>query len=123
MTEFHDIFIDDEPLTDGVVLRRYPDGVETNVPHLVVHHSPTGFEWGYGGSGPADLALNILEAVLTSQDYKGRRVDCWRGQCFALAWKLHQDFKRGFIAGMSTEGGVIYYPAITAWIDEHAKGE
>lgn len=26
----------------------------------VVRHSPTGFEWGYGGSGPADLALSIL---------------------------------------------------------------
>ena len=26
----------------------------------VVHHSPTGLEWGYGGSGPADTALSIL---------------------------------------------------------------
>jgi len=25
-----------------------------------VHHSPTGFEWGYLGSGPADLARSIL---------------------------------------------------------------
>lgn len=25
-----------------------------------VRHSPTGFEWGYGGSGPADLARSIL---------------------------------------------------------------
>ena len=24
------------------------------------YHSPTGFEWGYGGSGPAQLALAIL---------------------------------------------------------------
>ena len=23
-------------------------------------HSPTGFEWGYLGSGPADLALSLL---------------------------------------------------------------
>ncbi len=28
-----------------------------------VWHSPSGFEWGYGGSGPADLALNILLAA------------------------------------------------------------
>ena len=27
--------------------------------HLV-RHSPTGFEWGYGGSGPADTARSIL---------------------------------------------------------------
>lgn len=24
------------------------------------NHSPTGFEWGYGGSGPAQLSLAIL---------------------------------------------------------------
>lgn len=29
----------------------------------IVYHSPTGFEWGYPGSGPADLALNILADV------------------------------------------------------------
>lgn len=26
----------------------------------IVKHSPTGLNWGYGGSGPADLALSIL---------------------------------------------------------------
>ena len=26
----------------------------------VVRHSPDGFEWGYMGSGPSDLALSIL---------------------------------------------------------------
>jgi hypothetical protein len=25
-----------------------------------VNHSPTGFEWGYGGSGPSQLAFAIL---------------------------------------------------------------
>jgi len=28
------------------------------------NHSPTGFEWGYGGSGPAQLALALLADVL-----------------------------------------------------------
>jgi len=31
--------------------------------HLLNHlpcHSPDGFEWGYGGSGPADLAIALL---------------------------------------------------------------
>jgi hypothetical protein len=27
-------------------------------------HSPTGFEWGYGGSGPAQLALALAADVL-----------------------------------------------------------
>lgn len=26
----------------------------------IVRHSPTGFSWGYGGSGPADTALSVL---------------------------------------------------------------
>ena len=26
----------------------------------LVNHSPTGFEWGYGGSGPAQLAVAML---------------------------------------------------------------
>jgi hypothetical protein len=34
------------------------------LPHLPeatsARHSPTGFSWGYGGSGPADLARSIL---------------------------------------------------------------
>src|SRR5262249_44342873 len=42
------------------------------------NHSPTGFEWGYGGSGPAQLALALLadhlendeEAVSVYQDFK-----------------------------------------------------
>jgi hypothetical protein len=28
------------------------------------NHSPTGFEWGYGGSGPAQLALALLADAL-----------------------------------------------------------
>jgi hypothetical protein len=42
------------------------------------NHSPTGFEWGYGGSGPAQLALALLadhtgddeEAVMLHYDFK-----------------------------------------------------
>ena len=42
------------------------------------NHSPTGFEWGYGGSGPAQLALAILVDVFGDK---------------TLAVKLHQTFK------------------------------
>lgn len=42
------------------------------VSHLrhVRRHSPGGFEWGYGGSGPADLARSLLIDVL------GERATC-----------------------------------------------
>jgi hypothetical protein len=36
------------------------DGRQLNPRLDLWNHSPTGFEWGYGGSGPAQLALAIL---------------------------------------------------------------
>ena len=36
------------------------DGLPLAPGNDVMNHSPTGFEWGYGGSGPAQLALAIL---------------------------------------------------------------
>jgi hypothetical protein len=44
----------------GVVHLETPDGqVLGRLPH-VIRHSPTGLNWGYGGSGPADCARSIL---------------------------------------------------------------
>jgi len=40
-----------------------PGEMMQEFPQQIVEHSPTGYEWGYGGSGPADLALNILADV------------------------------------------------------------
>jgi len=34
----------------------------------VRNHSPTGFNWGYGGSGPSQLALAILLDCLSKED-------------------------------------------------------
>lgn len=50
--------------------------------HRYVNHSPTGFEWGYTGSGPAQLAFAILldhygapgPALLFYQDFKEREI-------------------------------------------------
>lgn len=43
----------------------------------VWNHSPDGFAWGYGGSGPAQLALAIMlkfysenKAIIYHQDFK-----------------------------------------------------
>lgn len=35
--------------------------------HDIRMHSPDGFEWGYGGSGPAQLALAILADHLDNE--------------------------------------------------------
>jgi hypothetical protein len=49
----------------------------------VRNHSPDGFEWGYGGSGPAQLALAIL---------------CNALQNVELAQELYQAFKWAIVA-------------------------
>ncbi len=72
-----------------VVSIRHANGNVTFLKHRIVLHSPTGFGWGYGGSGPADLALNMLFDYLLRTKTKGAR-------CMAL--DLHQSFKWGFIA-------------------------
>lgn len=78
-----------------------------NVPHRYVVHSPTGFSWGYGGSGPADLALNILALFIPPQE----------------AWRLHQAFKWDVIAGVPHEGTVIEPAAVRAWIERQWAAE
>lgn len=47
------------------------------------NHSPTGLNWGYAGSGPAQLALAILADCLGNNE---------------LAVRLHQAFKRRVVA-------------------------
>lgn len=51
----------------------------------VVNHSPDGFEWGYGGSGPAQLAMGLLLDVGVDEE---------------TARKLYQRFKDSCIAGL-----------------------
>jgi hypothetical protein len=57
-----------------------PDGELRPLPLRtdLFNHSPTGFEWGYAGSGPAQLALALL-ADATRRD--------------ATAVAMHQNFK------------------------------
>lgn len=77
--------------------------VVTNVEHKKVVHSPTGFSWGYHGSGCAEFALNILLRFIDESN--------------AIA--LHQRFKFDFIAKFPEEGGEISYGEIIQWLREH----
>ncbi len=67
----------------------------------LANKSPTGFAWGYGGSGPSQLALAIL-ADHTGDDARALR-------CF-------QDFKRAFIATAPEEGFTLTSAQIEAWV-------
>lgn len=45
-----------------IVMVKGDDGATRPLPprNDIVNHSPDGFSWGYGGSGPSQLALAIL---------------------------------------------------------------
>ena len=67
----------------------------------IVKHSPTGMEWGYLGSGPADTALSILTDIY--------------GKDSEIPEVLYMDFKATFIASMSKDGGELEERKIRDW--------
>ena len=68
------------------------------------NHSPTGLEWGYAGSGPAQLALAILA------DHTGDEV---------YATAQHQRFKREVTGRLPVEQWEILGEYVAAWVDSH----
>lgn len=101
-----------------IVERTGDDGVVCTADLGLRHHSPTGLECGYAGSGPADLALNILEWRIRGLGLAGgRQVELWnKMHCSDLAYELHQKFKSLFIEGMPRSGGRIAVSEIDAFI-------
>ena len=69
----------------------------------VKNHSPDGFNWGYTGSGPAQLALAMLLEVTNDE---------------AKALAHYQDFKFQVIAGITsqTTNWEIEEQKIIAWL-------
>lgn len=74
-----------------------------------VNHSPTGFEWGYFGSGPSQLAFAILYSYLSLQN---REED---------AKGLYMRFKQDFIAGIHEDQWLIHGEQIDIWLDAQWK--
>ena len=84
------------------------EGVETLPlsPSLKLrNHSPTGFEWGYMGSGPSQLSLAIL------LDYFGY-------DNAEMALDLYQDFKMLTVARFSKPEWTLTAEDIDTTIDE-----
>jgi hypothetical protein len=84
----------DEPNSSGESVVTVDDQTLPLSPSLkLMNHSPTGFSWGYGGSGPAQLALAILydyfadqhKALRLYQSFKWKSVALWaQGE----SWKI-----------------------------------
>ena len=71
-------------------------------------HSPTGFEWGYGGSGPAELARAILMRVYPDDDMV-RNPRCY------------QRFKADVIQQLPREAFTLTETEVRAWRAPCAK--
>jgi len=99
------------------------------LPHIV-HHSPTGLEWGYGGSGPADLALSILAFAIVEEEeivdlFDGGKVgDKALRLRSGQACSLHQHFKWEYVAKWPRNGGwSISIAKVRRWIEQQAEIE
>ncbi|MHB8646200.1 MAG: DUF6166 domain-containing protein [Thermomicrobiales bacterium] len=109
--------LDVETIDTDIRCERDDEGTRFNIMQRVRHHSPTGMEWGYAGSGPADFALNILDRFLPAGTDGWEGTPCWDKNIVSrMAWSLHQDFKFAFIAALPYEGGVISGARIREWI-------
>ena len=84
----------------AVRLWRDADGVaRMTCPH-VVRHSPSGPEWGYGGSGPADCARSVLLALVGEEEADAH----------------YPAFKAEVVAQLPETGAVISRAAVLAWL-------
>ena len=79
-----------------------------------VHHSPDGFEWGYAGSGPADLAIAILADAapdLFNDDEEP-----------PIRSHFYQQFKHDVVSRLPREGWLIDRAGVLAWVQAATAG-
>lgn len=125
-----------EPWGADVVVWRKGDTGDpcgASIPWTVIWHSPAGWNFGYAGSGPADLALNILNVFVPPrklQKHEGEETDferedmpveCFRGYCSQFAARHHQAFKEEFIVPMRSPGGTLTAALILFWIEQRRR--
>ncbi len=86
-----------------------PDGEPTELSpgpsQNLYNHSPDGFQWGYGGSGPAQLAMALLMDATTDPD---------------MALAFYQRFKWDKVAGWGASWSILR-SEILLWIAEEKK--
>jgi len=92
------------PIHDVILSRSTKGELNVNVP-IIYHYHGKGIEWGYLGSGPADLSMNILAHFVGCKAAKEKM--------------LYQDFKEDIIAKIPHEGGIITKSEIENWLADH----
>ena len=84
-----------------------PDGSELPWRLDLCNHSPTGLEWGFLGSGPAQLALALLADLLGDE----------------TALRYYQSFKRKVVARLPSVGWILSPAIIKASLSEIVSAE
>jgi len=82
------------------------DTINPGASQKVRNHSPTGFNWGYGGSGPAQLALALLMV------FAGRE----------FAERNYMDFKWQLVAKLPQEDFEMPVASVEEWIRQRQVG-
>lgn len=100
---------EDDTLRSGydpsdVVLYRQVDGTACASVDHIVRHSPSGIEWGYTGSGPADLARSVLLAITDESTVE----------------RCYQAFKAEVLAHVPFAGGVLRAADVRRWLARHS---
>ena len=114
--------------------------------HGIRNHSSSGFEWGYGGSGPAQLALAILADHFGPAEppkvcpYCGSPLEEWRcrerescgydGEKEGGKWNHiqggivnYQDFKFDVVAKLPRQEWMLTTEQIAQWVMAHKAEE
>lgn len=86
-----------EGLREGYAVMVTVNGIRLNPRRDLWNHSPSGFEWGYAGSGPAQLALAILADHCGNDDQ---------------AFDFHQRFKWAVVAELPRRRWTLTSPEI-----------
>ena len=73
----------------------------------VYNHSPDGFNWGYGGSGPAQLALALLLLCAGEKE----------------ALEHYQDFKNDIVSRLTDDDFVLSGSDIITWMEDNSEDE
>ena len=91
-------------LKDGENLTKIPPDRS----QAVYNHSPDGYEWGYSGSGPSQLALAIMLEI-TGNDRR--------------ALTLYHEFKFAVVSGMPSDYWSLPVETVQKWVIENEPTE
>ena len=80
----------------------------------VVYHSPSGIEWGYTGSGPADLALSLLADALELDDEAALEGE---------PYLAHAAFKRQIVSQLRHHGWTLHRDEVLGWLERWRNGD